>query len=81
MKIILRPFALLRESLPAEAQTQELHPGSTVADLLRQLQGQYASLGPVLQCTRVAHQNQYLTADAVLEEGGEYALIPPVSGG
>ena len=81
MKIMLKPFAMLRESLPLEAKSQELEDGSTVADLLAKLQHTHPALKPVLQCTRVAHRDTYLVADEVLEEGGEYALIPPVSGG
>ena len=81
MKIMLKPFAMLRESLPLEAKNQELDAGSTVADLLAKLQNNHPALKPVLQCTRVACQDAYLVADEVLEEGGEYALIPPVSGG
>ena len=80
MKIMLKPFAMLRESLPPEAKNQELAAGSTVADLLAKLQYKHPTLKPVLQCTRVAYQDTYLAADEVLEEG-EYALIPPVSGG
>ena len=38
MKIMLKPFAMLRESLPPEAKNQELEDGSTVADLLAKLQ-------------------------------------------
>ncbi len=81
MKIMLKPFAMLRESLPPEAKNQELEAGSTVADLLAKLQHNHPTLKPVLQCTRVAYKDTYLVADEVLEEGGEYALIPPVSGG
>jgi molybdopterin converting factor small subunit len=81
MKIMLKPFAMLRESLPPEAKTQEIEAGSTVADLLAQLQHSHPLLKPILQCTRVACQNAYLTADEVLKEGREYDLIPPVSGG
>ena len=72
---------MLREFLPLEAKNQELDAGSTVADLLAKLQSDHPGLNPVLQCTRVAYQDTYLVADEVLEEGGEYALIPPVSGG
>jgi molybdopterin converting factor small subunit len=81
MKIMLKPFAMLRESLPSEAKNQELDAGSTIADLLVKLQNNHPALRPVLQCTRVAYHDTYLAADEVLEEGGEYALIPPVSGG
>ena len=81
MKIMLKPFAMLQESLPPEAKNQELDAGSTIADLLVKLQNSHPVLRPVLQCTRVAYRDTYLAADEVLEEGGEYALIPPVSGG
>jgi molybdopterin converting factor small subunit len=81
MKIMLKPFAMLRESLPSEAKNQELEAGSTVTDLLAKLQHNHPTLKPVLQCTRVAYKDTDLVADEVLEEGGEYALIPPVSGG
>ena len=81
MRIMLKPFAMLRESLPPEAKNQELEAGSTVTDLLAKLQHNHPTLKPVLQCTRVACQNAYLTADEVLKEGREYDLIPPVSGG
>ena len=81
MKIMLKPFAMLRESLPPEAKNQELDAGSTIADLLVKLQNSHPVLRPVLQCTRVAYRDTYLAAGELLEEGGEYALIPPVSGG
>ena len=47
MKIMLKPFAMLRESLPLEAKNQELDAGSTVADLLAKLQNNHPALKPV----------------------------------
>ena len=78
MKIMLKPFAMLRESLPLEAKSQELEDGSTVADLLAKLQHKHPALKPVLQCTRVAYRDTYLVADELFPLCSVF-LFPPLA--
>lgn len=55
--------------------------GLTPAQLLELLAQQYPNLARLVAVLSVAVNREYATADRVLADGDEVALIPPVSGG
>lgn len=81
MQITLLPFAVLKEHFPAEGFSLELPDGTTAKEALDLLSAQHETLAPLLQVTRLAHDDEYVAKRAALVDGAEYCLIPPVSGG
>ncbi len=76
MNVSVRLFAALRERAGTSALDLELPDGARVRDALARL----AELAPGTSLV-MAINREYADADALLAEGDELALIPPVSGG
>ena len=76
MKVDVRLFAGLRELAGAKAIEIALPEGSVAGDVWPAL-----GLGDEPSGLLVAVNKSYATRDAVLADGDEVALIPPVSGG
>jgi molybdopterin synthase catalytic subunit len=74
-------FAQLREAAGRSALEVDLAEGSTVQDLLAELEGLLPSMAPLAAATAVAVNQAYVGRDAGLADGDEVALIPPVAGG
>ena len=84
MRVKLMSFGVLKDLLGAATEEVDLAEGSTVADLLQILEQRTSnsSMGAkVWQCLAVAVNREYSSADVVLRDGDEVALLPPVSGG
>jgi molybdopterin synthase catalytic subunit len=81
MRVTVKLFAILRERAGAAAIDLELPPQSTIAAALAQLLESHPELGAHLSKSAVAVNRAYVARDAVLCDGDELALIPPVSGG
>ena len=81
MRIHVRFFALLRDQAGTSHAELELPAGATVAAALETIAARYAALSPLLRTAACAVNRSYARADAVLNDGDEVALIPPVSGG
>lgn len=84
MKVEVKYFALLREAAGKDAETVELEGTAPVlGDLLDTLARRGGSLGNlVLERPVLCSINMnYAGRDAVLSEGDEVAIFPPVSGG
>ena len=84
MKIEVKYFALLREAAGRDAETVELEKEAPVlGDLLDSLEGRGGSLGKLVRERPVlcAINMNYAGREAVLAEGDEVAIFPPVSGG
>lgn len=81
MKVQVRLFATYREIVGAGELAWTLRDSTTVGQLVDAILAKYPRL--------VGHENSMLLAvnhevvrpDAVLREGDEVALLPPVSGG
>jgi molybdopterin converting factor small subunit len=81
-------FGVLRERLGGPEETVELADGATVGDLIGILRwrtsndstGNGANEG-IWRSLAVAVNREYSSLVAVLREGDEVALLPPVSGG
>ena len=76
MRVAVRLFAGLRELAGMRVTEIELPDGSTAADVWPAL-----GLGDEPSGLLVAVNKSYAARDAVLTDGDEVALIPPVSGG
>lgn len=82
MVVSVRLFAILAERAGAGTVEIELADGATVADAIEQI-GRRPGLDDTFERLEVvmAVNRDYADRDAVLQEGDELALIPPVSGG
>jgi molybdopterin converting factor subunit 1 len=82
MFVHVRLFAMLRERAGREEVAVELPEGATVGDALAAV-GRQHGLAELLERTPVvmAVNREYASADSILAESDELALIPPVSGG
>ncbi len=81
MKVSVRFFALYRERAGTSERDWELPESATLADLLREIRDAYPDLAPPDVEIVAAVNEEYADGGTVLNEGGEVALIPPVSGG
>jgi MoaE-MoaD fusion protein len=76
VRIVVKLFAGLRERAGAGTREVDLAHGSRVADVWRVL-----DLGEEPEGLLYAVNREYAPREALLSEGDEVALIPPVSGG
>lgn len=85
MKIELRFFASVREALGVSQETLVLPAGvntvGAVRAFLRERGGVWAETLAEGRSLRMAYQQQMTDADTAIEEGGEVAFFPPVTGG
>lgn len=80
MRIDVRLFASYREAAGVSRFDVELPDGAAVSDALVAIEGRYprlAAAGRIL----TARNREYVDAGALLSDGDELAIIPPVSGG
>jgi molybdopterin synthase sulfur carrier subunit len=79
MKVKLKLFAYLRETLGLEEEEIDVRDGEKVSDLW----GRFKDKIPGNRNFRVlfAVNGEYVEGDRELKEGDEVAFIPPVSGG
>ena len=80
MRVAVRFFAMYRERAGVSHTEVDLPDGVSPALLLAHLRSEYPSLpkdAPVL----IAVNSEYVSDEAVLQDGDEVAFIPPVSGG
>jgi molybdopterin synthase sulfur carrier subunit len=85
MKIQLRFFASIREKLAISGEVLELddtpHMASEVRALLMARGDVWAEVLAPGRALRMAYNQQMITSDTILHDGGELAFFPPVTGG
>jgi molybdopterin synthase catalytic subunit len=81
MRVRVKLFARLRETVGAGELERELGEGSTVGDLLSSLYAEYPGLADLTTRTVIAVNQEFATPDNRLSDGDEIAIFPPVSGG
>jgi len=81
MTVTVRLFAIVRERAGVEAVQLQLPEAATVQAASRMLGEKYPSLRDFLPRVAFAVNQEYVAADALLRDGDELAVIPPVSGG
>ncbi len=78
MRVQVQYFAMLRERRGCAAETVQIQPGTTAADL-------YAILFPPgpdgMLPVMFAVNHQYVSKDQALVDADEVAFIPPLGGG
>jgi molybdopterin converting factor subunit 1 len=81
MRVKVRLFAALRESVGRSDLSFDLPEGATAEDAFRQLATEHPALGPRRGQLAAAVNRRYAPFDAPLSDGDEIVFIPPVSGG
>ena len=81
MRVRVRLFAIQREIAGTREVGLDLPAGSTIQDAWAALVALHPRLAPGRPSVRFALNTEYADADAVLGDGDELAIIPPVSGG
>jgi len=81
MRVRLRLFGAAREAVGSKELELSLGLGARVADLRALLLQQFPGLGPLDARVRISLNHELAEGDALLAEGDEVALLPPVAGG
>ncbi len=81
MKIKLKLFAMYRDKVGRSELELSVPEGTTVGGVLALLLADYPSLSGLAESTMFAVDQEFASADKVLHDGQELALLPPVSGG
>jgi molybdopterin converting factor subunit 1 len=81
MKIKVKFFAILRESVGTGEVIKEIKEGCTVKELWQTLQQDYPKLAPPGVRLLYAVNQNYVSGEHVLKEQDEVVFVPPVSGG
>lgn len=79
--VSIKLFAILRDSAGVSSFPLELPEGSTIGTATTLILDQHPALAPHLPRSAFAVNRAYAARDAVLRDGDEIAVIPPVSGG
>jgi len=81
MRIRVKLFAILRERAGMSELSLELPADATVASVAEIIASRHPAIRDFLPRVAFAVNQDYALRDAVLHDGDELALIPPVSGG
>jgi molybdopterin converting factor subunit 1 len=81
MRVRVRLFAIQRELAGSREVALELVAGATIEDAWAALVARHPQLAPGRSFVRFARNAAYAPPDAVLADGDEVSVIPPVSGG
>jgi len=81
MRVRVKLFASFREMAGRRETPWTLREGATVADLLAALLERYPSLRGHRETMLLAVNHTFAEPSAILREGDEVAIMPPVSGG
>ena len=74
-------FSVLKDIAGTDEMTWECETGETIAGLLAQLYARWPRLGEWDKSLLVAIDQDYVKRNAVLRDGCEVAVMPPVQGG
>lgn len=81
MRVRVLYFAVLREVMRRSEEVVEVEPGTSAGELLDLLESRASKPDRIWTRLAMAVNREYAARDAVLREGDEIALLPPVSGG
>ena len=81
MRVQVLFFGVLKDIVGRPSEALELDEGATVGDVLQHYESRIPKLGQVLPSVALSVNQHYAGPGAVLREGDEVALLPPVSGG
>jgi len=80
MNIKILAFGIVKEIFKSSAIEINLNGAPTVSNLKAELEKNYPRLSQ-LASYMIAVNDEYATADLIIESKDEIAIIPPVSGG
>jgi len=81
MRVTLRHFALIRETVGQSSEVRDVADGTTIGSLYDELATSYPRLAPLKPSVMRMANQEYVKADYRLGDGDEVVYIPPVSGG
>lgn len=81
MRVRVLVFGVLKDLIPETSAALELPDGGRVRDLLDHYGKSMAIPADLWRSMAIAVNREYVSADSVLQDGDEVALLPPVSGG
>jgi molybdopterin synthase catalytic subunit len=81
MRVRVVYFGILREMAGHEHESVELADGARLAELYSDLQQRIPGLSKFGRSIALSINYEYASLDALLHDGDEVALLPPVSGG
>ena len=81
MRITMRYFASAREAAGVSREEREFPEGTTAGAALDAVMADFPRIGPMRGALMLMVNRDYVQPDALLRDGDELALIPPVSGG
>src|SRR5262245_58559703 len=81
MQVKLLFFASLKDIVGSRQLDLDVPSGVTVNDLLETLEKRYPKLGPYRSIVLTSVNEDYVDKEAVVSDGDEVAIFPPVSGG
>ena len=74
-------FASLKDIVGSRELNLDVPAGSTISDLLTQLESQYPRFKEYRPVILTAINEEYVDKAAPISDGDEIAIFPPVSGG
>ena len=81
MRVRVLFFGLLKDVAGRASDAVELHPGATVAELLRHYEREIPRLSELLPSVALSVNQEYAGPEMELKANDEVGLLPPVSGG
>src|SRR5438270_8739461 len=81
MRIRVLLFGQLKDIVGKPEETLELEPGASLSDLVAHYGHRFAQFQPLSRSIACALNQEYAPASALLKDGDEVGLLPPVSGG
>lgn len=81
MRVKVLFFGALRDMMGKSADALELPDGTLVSFLLERYSEQVPKLNGLLPSVAISVNQEYASRNAMLHDGDEVALLPPVSGG
>lgn len=81
MRVRVLVFGVLKELIPETSASLELPEGARVRQMLDHYRKIFAEREALWRSLAVAVNREYVSAEHMLKDGDEVALLPPVSGG
>src|SRR5262245_21217606 len=81
MQVRLLFFATLKDIIGAREMNLDVPSGAKVSDVWSHLEDRYPGIKAYRQLVLTAINEEYVEGNALVNEGDELAIFPPVSGG
>ena len=81
MRVTVQYLGMLREFAGRESEAVEVPDGASVGEVYTAAQQRFPQMAEFRHAVALAVNYEYCSADRILRDGDEVALLPPVSGG